>query len=564
MATDTTFRVDLMSCIVDTAEEQQSCIQAVQSFPNLRNLKIRLSGWALPQNNHVRVGINTVSSLLEAVTAKGTMEELTIDLGCLSQEENIAGFCNTLASSETLQSLTIACSGEESISKQGLRDLGKAFRTLHSVETLKLSGMDPEHLSVILQNMQLPQASCPCVPACKRQCPRVVSHCNCEEGPNSEQQTERGYPKNVEIEKSRLFHRAMTYLVYLVMDEKQSSISNLTIRDCVHYTEDLGCLTFLLKGQSILEELTLERLRVCSFPGASSPFWSPCSVKELDNLNSAVSDVLKLSTVKLIDCKGSMTDVETMIKAMVQNPNLEQLVLQYSTPDTCATTIHALNTIHQAMVIDNLDSSLRQLQVLAGPQMEAYRLHKLVELLGHPKCILESLTLDLGAGPYQLDVLSDNFAVNTRLQHLSVSGDEALDVTTLECFVEMLSDAPQLTSLELDFPGTHETNAKVVQVFRANTTLQSIRVHPASSGSTHLSFFGLRNQVRHLLLSQDEWSGGTWCQVLQLLLDWQEQPPPDVLSRLGTKRKDLVMLSALWFALMECPSLVSELEPLAG
>jgi hypothetical protein len=562
---DDVFRVEVVGCFTDTPTQQWTSVQTVKAFSQIRHLDMRFSGWTIGQRCLMRVGVNTVPAILETLVSNVSMEELTIDLECLSRSSVLTTF-GCLISTKAypgLQKLNVTSSGEESTTKQVLRELGKAFRNLDSIQDLKLTGMDPEHLSVILQNMQKPYHSCPCFPSCKRPCPRVLPSCDCggDEIISSETEGVAGYPKHLIIEKARLFHRAMTYLVHLVVDEKKSSISKLTLRDCVHYTEDLGCLTYLLKGQSILRELSLERLRICSFPGASSPWWNPSAMKGPDSI---VSDKSRLAVVSLLDCKGSLQDVETMTSAMIQNTSLERLILQYSTPITASMILHSLNGLHDAIVLNNQSSSLSELQVLAGPQMEAYRLHQLSALLGHPNCVLETLTLHLGSGPYQLDVLAVNFPENVHLKHLSLSGDEEMDVTTLESFVTMLQNVPHIISLEMDFPGIHEAKEDVLRVFEANTTLKNVRVQHAPRAyhtPINLSFYGLRNRIRHLLLSRDECTNGTWKEVLHLMLAWYESPADDRV-RLLAKDKNLVFLSSLWCAMMECPSLVSELGPL--
>jgi hypothetical protein len=128
----------------------------------------------------------------------------------------------------------------------------------------------------------------------------------------------------------------------------------------------------------------------------------------------------------------------------------------------------------------------------------------------------------------------------------------------------VLQNAPNIVSLEMDFPGIHEADDDVLRVFEANTTLKNVRVQLAPRAfhaPINLCYYGLRNRIRHLLLSRDEWTIGTWKEVLHLMLAWYESPADDR-ARLGANGADLVFLSSLWCAMIECPSLVSELEPL--
>jgi hypothetical protein len=558
---DDIFRVEVVSCFTDTPTQQWASVQTVKAFSHICHLDMRFSGWAIGQRCIMRVGISTVPAILETMVSNASMEEMTIDLDCLSQNAILKTFGSLISTKvyPSLQKLNVTSSGEEITTKHALRELGRAFRALKSIQVLKLTGMDPEHLSVILQNMQKP---CTCIPASKRPCPAPPAcACSGDEIISSQAEGIAGYPRHLIIEKARLFHRAMTYLVHLLVDEKKSSISGLTLRDCVHYTEDLGCLIYLLKGQSILRELSLERLRVCSFPGASSPWWNPSAMKEPDSM---FSDRSRLSVVNLLDCKGSLQDLETMTNAMIQNPSLKRLVLQYSTPSTASIVLHSLNALHEAIVLNNQGSSLLELQVMAGPQMEAYRLNQLSALLGQSNCVLQALTLHLGSGPYQLDVLAENFPENTHLKHVSLSGDEEMDPTTMESFVAMLQNVPHITSLEMDFPGIHEADEDVLRVFEANSSLKNIRVQPAPRAfraPINLCFYGLRNRIRHLLLSRDDWTIGTWQEVLRVMLAWYGSPTDDRV-RLGANGADLVFLSSLWCAMIECPSLVSELGTL--
>ena len=568
---DGVFRVEVVSGFIDTPSLQWTSVQMVKAFANIRHLDVRLSGWGIGQRCVLRVGANTVPAVLETLVSSTSFEELTIDLETLSHNDVLATFGSLMSSKAYpgLQKVTITSSGDENITKHTLRELGKAFKSLDSIQELQLSGMDPEHLSVILETMQMQHESyqsarTTVVPALLLRSPNAWE-CECDSDPYMSSNVEggNGYPKHLIIEKSRLFHRAMIHLSHLVLDEKpRDAISNLTLRDCVHYTEDLGCLTFLIKGQSSLRELSLERLRICSFPGASSPLWNPCATKGL-NTGNVLSNNSRLTVVRLMDCKGSLDDVETITNAIMYNSSLERLILQYSTSSTASMVLHPLNALHEAIVVNNSVSSLLELKIKACPQIEAYGLHQLSALLGHTNCVLQKLTLHLGSGPYQLDVLTDNLRESMHLKHLCLSGDDKMDVKMLDLIVDRLQHAPRIISLEMDFPGIHEANEEVQRVFETNTTLKRIRVQPPPGAyhrpPIHIFFYELRNCVHHLLISREGRTTGTWHDLLTLIFSWFASPGGDR-TRLGVHGADLVYLSSLWYAMMEYPLLLSELE----
>ncbi|CAB9517518.1 expressed unknown protein [Seminavis robusta] len=634
-------QVRVMDWITDSPSEQQAHIERMQGFSQrIRHLEIRLTGWTLNQNRRLHVGLNTVPTILESIIMApdhhwkqhARVEELTIDLECLSSSSSqsqttiikqaLRTFCNLITTPHTttcaygccstcLQKLTILCSGEEDISSHALRYLGRSLRNLSSVTTLRLSGMNPDHLAIVLNSMKaelhscledclqvtchsscledcLQVATCPCGSKNQdddnnddqnnnnqRPCPRILPPSCCdpyEAVPYTMEETsafdDERFPKQLELHRIRLSHKAIANLVYLLVEESQSSITKLVIRDCLSATDDLGFLIFLAKGHSVLQELTLDRHRIRTFWGESA-WWNPCT--RVPSPSLLMGRRQRLHTIRLLDCQGARLVLEQISASLVPNngnPGLQRLVLQYSSMETCSMTIHALNALFLATVIRNRPSTLLELQVVAAsPHPESsYRLHQLAAFLGHPLCSLQSLSLHLGASPYHLDTLGDRLGDNNCLQSLTLSGDDPLDRTMLECFVSMLDSAPKLTSLELDFCEMDNRDDEVLQLFEENTTLEEIRVQGDSiRHSNSLAFMGLRNRIRKNMLVRRPEADHLWNDILGILLDWEQRQEEesfggaDSKRRLTSRNRGLVFASGVWFALTECPVLVEDI-----
>jgi hypothetical protein len=161
-------QVRVMDWITDSSSEQQSHVETARSFSDTRHLEIRLTGWTHAANQHrrIHVGMNTVPAILVNMIRSAiiSVQELTIDLECLAsfQQATLLAFCNLVTAqnySMRLSLLTIMCSGEEDISNNALRHLGRALKSLTSVTTLRLSGVNPDHLAIILNSMKA-EVSC--------------------------------------------------------------------------------------------------------------------------------------------------------------------------------------------------------------------------------------------------------------------------------------------------------------------------------------------------------------------------------------------------------------------
>lgn len=278
-----------------------------------------------------------------------------------------------------------------------------------------------------------------------------------------------------------------------------------------------------------------------------------------------------------------------------------------------------LQALHTSMVVEGRPNNLGQLWILVGAtsldQNSVHRdhdgdnannnlvfgsrqFHQLASILSHTStCGIYDCLLDVGAshpGLYHmyLNVLANGITLNTSLHKLTLAsgGDGCtsattplLDDLTLERFVSRLVQAPQLKWLKLRFPGMVDTDPHVVGIFQRNTTLERVELLSCSTdgdvttsaNSTNaerqpsttalacqnaLAYFGLRNRIGSLLLARGSWTNGTWRSVLQTLLKWyDDEDDRTVVAMMDSESRELVFLSGLWYAMLECPMMVTEL-----
>lgn len=591
---DDFLEVRVMDWITDNPSEQRSHQQVVMnSFKKIKRLEIRLTGWTINQTKRIHVGVNSVPTIIYSVMFNATIQELSIDLECLAKEPALSTFISLISTSigngnddeayASMKKLTISCSGEEEISSRSLQKLGGALKSLRSISTLNIVGINARHLSTILSIMRIlaPPKFPDCIPRlsplhragasyhastpatlCRRITPKYC--CNPYASVETLDSELAGYPNELKLEKVSFTSETLADLVHLLHDDAQCTILSLVLEECIQLSEDLDFLGVLLEGRTILKELSLHDYTIMA-RHMPRPWWKLPATRAVSIFPEPQSKQ-RLLSLQLIDVSGQRNILEVLAHYVASNDRITKLHVRNTYAIGMANKI--LGALHTRVITKKRPSGLTNLGLMDHSGLEQISAQLLSEILGCRGCILGSLRLHIiHVTRSQLDVLGDCLIDNTSLRFLSLSGSQELNVVTLECFVSMLNEVANLKGLNLNFPAIDEDDKAVIDIFESNTTLKEVTINTGgtyglgslSQGKTNdIMYFGIRNSIRSVLLSHGAWTLGLWKAILCHLLSWHESR---TILGLEEKRKDLVLLSGIWFALTECPQLIYEMEP---
>lgn len=556
---DDFLEVRVMDWIIDSPLEQRAHFQTMNSFSKIRRLEIRLTGWTINQTKRIHVGVNSVPTIICSVIDNAFVEAMSIDLECLAKEPALITFCRLISASynietySSIQKLTISCSGEEDISYQRLQTLGKALASPRSIFNLQLVGMNSSHLSTILGTMgkTASRASC-CLP-----CPSRILNGHNRNSYNAVETIESvelvGYPKLLGLRGITLSNEALFELVHLLQGDNECAITNLTLKECVQSSEDLDLMGMILEGRTILKKMSI--VDYTFRERRTTRQWWQLPPKRAASIFPGPQKLKRLRSLQLVDCNGQRKTLEAIAKYTARNDGTEELYVENSYAIAMASTM--LSVLRKTTVVDDIPLRLQKLSLKAHSGLSLSCFQALADILSHRNCNIQYLALYASPSYANLDVLGGGLMINTGLTHLSLQSNR-LEVGELAHLVAKLNAAPIIKKLDLlGVTWRNEDISRIVKIFETNTTLEQTRIRDGNEEALSISYFGLRNTIRHLLLAQGFWTPGTWKEVLNLLLGWKENQT--AVSEMEVQRIELVFLSGIWFALTDCPQLANEM-----
>ena len=558
---DDFLEVRVMDWIKDSPLEQRAHLQTMKSFSKIRRLEIRLTGWTINQTKRIHVGVNSVPTIIGSVLHNSSIEALSIDLECLAKEPALITFCHLISSSynietySSIQTLTISCSGEEDISYQRLQTLGKALASPRSIFNLQLTGMNSSHLSTILFTMGKTASRFTCCLPCPS---RMLNgrYQNSYEAIETIESVELvGYPKFLELRRIMFSNDALFELVHLLQADNECAITNLTLKECAQFSEDLDFMGVLVEGRTILKELCLSDYTFRE-RRSTRQWWQP-PPKRAASIFPGSENRKRLRSLHLVDCNGQRKTLKELAKYTANNDGIEGLYVENTYAIAMASTM--LSVLYKTIVVDDVPLRLQKVSLKAHSGLSLSCFQALAGILRHRNCNLQYLALYANPSYESLDALGGGLTSNRSLNHLSLQAN-LLEIGELAHLVTKLNETPSIRKLDLEATWFTKDIDQVIKIFETNTTLEQIRIRDGNEEAASVAFFGLRNTVRHFLLSRGSWTPGTWKAVLKLLLTWNENQ--SVLSDLQVQQRELVFLSGIWFALTDCPQLVNEMVPI--
>jgi len=313
-------------------------------------------------------------------------------------------------------------------------------------------------------------------------------------------------------------------------------------------------LTAFLQGRTILNTLILRDYTVTTLGQYSQPWWKFPERKAAHVFpgrhtlcTTPNNNIEQFRNLHILDCNGPRELLKQVARVIVENGGIDTLEIEssfgLSLVDAYVTAVRYSRS--KAFCVSTL--ALRSDSGFGPENWSLFR-----RILADPRCHLRSLTLEYLAERFDLIELASDLSSNSSVQRLSLHSSFKLGMWALGFFVSELAAATNLTSLSLYYPDLQYDNPGVIDIFEKNTTLYSVCINGSHTRIPAIPYYGLRNHVRALLFSQsNRTSSGALGRVLYTLLAYRENNKTD----LG----EIVFLSGIWYALLECPRLVSEI-----